>query len=679
MQMVRNIILVALFALALLHEPCRAEPPASHTEGALVSSADTIHAGQKFTVALHLKMQPGWHTYWKNPGDSGMAPELNWTLPKGFTAGEPQFPAPTRMEEAGMVDYGYNDEAWLLVPMTAPQILSANTIAIFMLKARWLVCKDVCIPDSGSFSLSLPETPVMEDVPGKDAQIIADVARTIPVPYEGEPLQYSVQDKQVHIRVPLQGTETGAVDSAQFLPETQGFIPNNAPQQVDIAGGAVSFSIAAEKGTLPEDVRGLVSLVMKNGEHKNIAISFKRGAAAPVVHNTDGVLSAVLFALLGGLILNLMPCVFPILALKALAVAKKAEKNATQVRLHGLAYTAGVILSFLALAGILIAVRESGRAIGWGYQMQSPVFVFVLAIVFFLVGLNLSGFFELPSLFGNVGGYAAGKQSLTGSFITGVLAVMVATPCTAPFMATAVGFAFTQPLPVIMTIFTGMGAGLAMPFLLLSLFPRLATLLPKPGLWMLTFRQATAFPMYLGALWLLWVLGREAGLSAVFMALLINVFLTFALWLGKLEARFTTLLGLLVGIASLLLVIGFAQVSTSGGKPKTEVEKFSPAHLAELRGEGKAVFVDATADWCITCKVNESVALSSRKVQEAFAKRQIVYMVADWTNGDKDITSYLQSFGRAGVPIYVYYPAGGKEPVVLPQVLTESTVIEAIK
>lgn len=677
---VKNII--ALFVMAVLFATASNglanTVTTEHTEATLLSDTSLVHAGQKFVVALHLKLQPGWHTYWKNPGDSGMAPDFTWTLPKGFTASDIQFPAPVRLPVADMVDYGYNDDVWLPVYITTSQILRANMISIIVLKARWLVCKDVCIPESGEFSLSLNETASTEVVPGADYPAVAEAVSKLPVNLP-EPLDYFVKDAKIHFSITLKDIVASDIKSVQFFPGAEGFIVNNAVQEFKVSGNNLSFVIDAEKGRLPETLQGIVSLLVKDGTRKDFSVTLKHVSVPAIIDMNMDIIVSAFFAFLGGIILNLMPCVFPILSLKALAVARKVEKHPDQVRIHGIAYTLGVVASFLVLAGILIAVLASGKAIGWGYQMQSPVFVFVLAIIFYLVGLNLSGFFELPSVFGNIGGEAAAKDSVTGSFITGVLAVMVATPCTAPFMATAIGFAFTQTFMVVIGIFTCLGLGLAFPFLLLSIFPKLAGRLPKPGRWMLTFKQATAFPMYLCTVWLLWILSHEAGMDAVFIAMLIFVFLAFALWLGKLEAKFATLLGLLVGICTVLMIIGFVRFTSSAHKHGADMERFSPVRLEELRRQGQAVFVDATADWCITCKVNESVALSSRKIHDLFASRHIVYMVADWTNGDNDITAYLKSFGRAGVPIYVYYPPGHKEPVVLPQLLTESIVTEAVK
>lgn len=636
------------------------------TEVTLTSDKASIHKSQNFWLALHIKMKPGWHTYWLNPGDSGLTPELKWTLPKGFVAGDVQFPSPDLLQEgAEITDYGYEGDVWLPVAVTAPALLNKNAISIFMLHAHWLVCKDVCIPESGDFSLSLPTKE--DSAPSADASAIEATVKALPAKVD-KALPIALSDGKLEFIMPL--GEALAVKGAHFFPADEGLVVNNAQQHFSVVQDKIEFSLQAEKGTLPEKTSGLVSLYLADGTRKDFAVSlgFAKGGIS------EDVIAAVIFAMIGGLILNLMPCVFPILALKALAVAKKAEKHPAEVKAHGLAYSAGVILSFLGLALMLIAIQAGGKTVGWGYQMQSPAFVLSLAIIFFLVGLNLAGYFEIPAFFSNVGGNVGMREGLLGSFATGALAVLVATPCTAPFMAPAIGFAITQGLNVIVAVFTGLGIGLSAPFLLISFYPQLIKALPRPGAWMQTFKQFVAFPMFGCTLWLLWVLAREVGQDATFALMLALVIIAFALWLAKMEAKFTALLVAALAVVGMIECIHFA----NSRHMMTDTEAFSTSRLEQLRAQGDAVFVDATADWCITCKVNESVALSSKKIRKAFAEKHITFMVADWTHGEPEITHYLQSFGRAGVPLYIYYPKGG-DPIILPQVLTESIVRDTIK
>jgi thiol:disulfide interchange protein DsbD len=655
------------------------------TEVTLLSEVKTVHEGQKFWVMLHIHMQPGWHTYWKNPGDSGTSPELTWTLPKGFAAGDIQYLAPDRLKTGPLVDYGYNNDSWLPVVITPPAQLNDKETAILALKARWLVCKDVCVPESGDFSLALPATSG-EPERSSDAAQIADRVNALPVPAT-HTFAFAVEGDNVHFVMPLSAQSASQIKMALFFPARDGFITNAADQKVSVTPGALSFVIAKGDGPVAQSTEGLISVFLTSGDRKDYEVHLQAGTVAamplltePVSNAPAGgnIFKAVLYAFLGGLILNLMPCVFPVLSLKALAVAKKSAAHPRQARRQGIAYMAGVLASFLLLAGVLLALRSGGNEIGWGFQMQSPIFVASLSLLLFVVGLNLSGYFELPVIAGNVGGHAASREGVLGSFLTGVLAVAVATPCTAPFMAPAVGFALTQAVPVVLTIFTVLGFGLGAPFLCISLFPRLIRLLPKPGAWMQTFKEFLAFPMYGWSVWLLWVLAREAGADPASAVLLAMVLIAFAIWLCKRHSAVPRFAGMFILVMGLFSALAVTYAHPAGyDVVHTISEPFSTARLDALRKSGKPVFVDATADWCITCKVNETVALSSRQIMRAFRDRQITYLVADWTHGDEDITRYLESFGRSGVPIYVYY-APRAQPVVLPQILTASIVMKAI-
>ncbi len=657
------------------------------TETSLIADVRAIHAGQKFWTVLHIKMQPGWHTYWKNPGDSGTSPILTWTLPNGFVAGEIQYLAPDREAVGPLVDYAYSNDAYYLVAITPPPVLSDKTTAILALKANWLVCKDICIPESGDLSLPLPATMDPAVAPSADADLVKSLAEKLPKPL-ARPVHYEESNGEVHFTLDGGDLPYAKTKTALFFPASDGVIANAAEQLTKIKPDGIAFAIHRGNAKFPPSTMGLISLFLNDSSRIDYEVQLQTGASAAAASgqhmanagNLSDLPLTMVFAFLGGLILNFMPCVFPILSLKALAIAKKSAQHPEIVRAQGLAYTAGVVLSFLALAGILIAIETSGQAIGWGYQMQSPVFVAGLAILLFAVGLNLSGYFELPVLFGNVGGAAAGKDSPVGSFVTGALAVLVATPCTAPFMAPAIGYALTQGIAIILVVFTSLGLGLASPFLVISFFPRLMNMLPKPGAWMNTFKQFLAFPMYLTVVWLLWVLAREAGADTACAVLLFMVLVTFCMWLWRRDSTWMRCIAMVMAVAGAVMVAGATQMSVEQGNTLHErAEHFSFARLDELRKGGQAVLVDATADWCLTCKVNETVALSSAVILKAFSEKHVTYMIADWTHGDMDITRYLESFGRRGVPIYVYYPADGGTPVVLPQILTESTVLSTIR
>jgi thiol:disulfide interchange protein len=392
----------------------------------------------------------------------------------------------------------------------------------------------------------------------------------------------------------------------------------------------------------------------------------------------------MLFAMLGGVILNLMPCVFPILSLKALAIAKKSAQNPHFVRMQGLSYTAGVVVSFLVLAGVLIALQLAGQQVGWGYQMQSPHFVLAMTYILFVVGLMLSGVFVLPSLFANAGGGLAAKDNVSGTFFTGVLATLVATPCTAPFMAPALGFALTQSPPVALLVFTSLGFGLALPYLLISFYPPLLRWLPKPGVWMERFKQFLAFPMYGSAAWMLWVLAQQTGEGGLAIALAGIVLVGFFLWVWSAARskvmKFLALVAMLATvIASFQTMVPSLPLPKSGTDEtiKMQHEVYDADALQELLAKERPVFVNATAAWCITCKINERSSLKNSRVRAALAEKGVTYMVADWTNEDPKITALLTQFGRSGVPLYILY-APGQEPKLLPQILTPGIVLDAL-
>lgn len=685
--------MLAMLAMIMLASHAFAEvATTARTETSLTANVKAINSGKAFWALLHIKLKEGWHTYWKNPGDSGTSPILQWTLPKGFTAGEIAYQAPERLPTGPLMDYGYNNDAYYLIPLQAPGALQPHATSIIMLKAQWLVCKDVCVPEKAEFSLVLPVA--VEAASSTEAALIDELVGKLPKPVT-EIAQYAIEGGNVRFTAILPEA-VGDIRSASFFPATDGIIANMAEQKTEIQGSHIAFTIKQGDNAALTEGEGVVSLFAGDGQRKDYAIKLKKGVPETSVKPVSEIktakpqpqqgadltlYSSVLLALLGGLILNLMPCVLPILSLKVLSVAKKAKSHRSAVRGQALAYTFGVVLSFMALAVLLITLQKlAGESLGWGFQMQSPVFVSLLSIVMFLVGLNLSGAYELPVMFGNVGGQKAAEDSTVGSFLTGVLAVVVATPCTAPFMAPAIGFALTQTTPAVLAIFAALGIGLAAPFLLFSIFPSLASLLPKPGAWMLVLRQFLAFPIYLTVVWLLWVLAGEAGANGAAIAMLGMVGAAFCMFLFERESALAWVVGAVLAVAGIAAMLHYVEAMPRMRQPVAlgdQAEPYSPSRLEELRKAGKPVFVDATAQWCITCKVNETVALARPEVKEAFHAKGITTLVADWTNGDPEITKYLQSFGRSGVPIYVYYPAGG-EPVVLPQLLTPNTVLEAI-
>ncbi|TXI20832.1 MAG: thiol:disulfide interchange protein [Roseateles sp.] len=666
-----------------------AQATTEHVQLRLLSSQAKVAPGQRLLVAVEQQIQPHWHTYWKNPGDSGQATSIEW---KGAEAGAIQWPVPSIQAIGPIVNYGYEGRAPLLVELTVPADAKPGARFQPSAEVKWLVCKDVCIPEQASVGLDLPVAAAAEA--GADAAQIEEWRAALP-----KPATFAVKLQPSPQGVTLSGPAEG-VTKAYFFADTWGAVAHSAPQPLQQQGGTWSLELPAGDEPLAAgkpmsgvlvlttaagDQAWEVSAPMPEGAGKGPgpvdlnAPAATAGAASPEAAEVSelGLLPALALALLGGLILNLMPCVFPVLSIKALALVNQGSHKS-----EGLAYTAGVLASFALLAGVLIALRAGGQQVGWGFQFHSPVFVLVVAYVLFLVGLSLSGFVEVGSSIAGLGSGLASKQGLAGSFFTGVLAAIVATPCTAPFMGAAMAFALSQPALVMLAVFLALGLGLALPFLVLAFWPAAQRWLPRPGAWMDTFKQALAFPMYAAVVWLLWVLAQQAGPDGVALALGGLVLIGFGLWWRR--ASGMSRIGSSAAALSIALALGAAawvkpvtvEARTAGGE--ASVEAFSQERLDALRAEGKPVFVNLTAAWCISCLVNERVALSRPEVQEAFAKSGVAYLKGDWTREDPKITAVLKAHGRSGVPLYLYYAPGAAEPQVLPQLLTPGLVIEAV-
>ncbi len=690
-------LFLALSAAPLLAWAAPPEAPSQaateHVQARLVSSQASVAPGQRFTVALEQSIKPHWHTYWLNPGDSGQATSMDWT---GTQAGAIQWPTPTIQAIGPIVNYGYEGRAALLVELTVPADARPGGRFKPAAEVKWLVCKDVCIPEQVSLGLDLPVVPSpAEAKPGDDAAQVEEWRGLIP-----KPAPFAVTLKPAAQGVRLAGPATGgAVSKAYFFADTWGAVAHSAPQALTTGadGWALDIPAGDEPLAAGKSLSGVLVLTTPAGEQAwAISAPVPEGAgkgpgpadlSAPAGETATpapaaapesdlGLLPALALALVGGLILNLMPCVFPVLSIKALALVREGNHKA-----EGLAYTAGVLASFAVLAGVLLALRAGGQQVGWGFQFHSPVFVLVVAYLLFLVGLSLSGLFEIGGSFTGVGSSLASRQGLAGSFFTGVLAAVVATPCTAPFMGAALAFALAQPAAVMLAVFLALGLGLALPFLVLAFWPAAQRWLPRPGAWMDRFKQFLAFPMYAAVVWLLWVLAQQAGPDAVALALGGLVLMSFGLWWRR--ASGASMLGTGAAIASVVMAVAAsawvrpvaADVRTAG---ETGIEVFSTERLAEVRAQNKPVFVNLTAAWCITCLVNERVALSRPEVQQAFAKAGVVYLKGDWTREDPKITAVLKAHGRSGVPLYLYYAPGAAEAEVLPQILTPGLVTEAV-
>ena len=649
-----------------------------HATATLVSDTDHAEPGRPLHLGLRLHMAPGWHTYWKNPGDAGAPPEMDLTLPKGVHAGPILWPAPERLLDAGVMSYAYTGDLVLPVEVT-PGTGGLHVEA----RASWLVCATVCVPEEGTFGLSLPKGAA---TPSAQAPLFAASLARLPRP---SPFAAMVgPDGALVVRGGGLSPET--VQDAWFLPDQAGRIVQAAPQRAVVRDGEVRMQLkGAGAKAFGTALDGIVVLRDPAGQDAFLAVSAAPSAAREVMNDSLPLVQALLFALLAGVILNAMPCVFPVLAMKAVGLARLSGEARGAVRLTAASYTMGVILAFLVLGGALLVARAAGTAAGWGFQFQSPAFVTALAWVLFLVGLNLSGVYGIGAGLAGVGQGLAGRHGHLGSFFTGVLAVVVATPCTAPFMGAAVAAALAAPPGATLLVFAAMGLGLAAPYALLALVPGAARVLPRPGPWMDVFRQALAFPMYAAVAWLLWVVSQQAGSTGVLGAAAGIVLTGFGAWVMGVAQRATgrggRRLGRGVALATALVaaavLAGVAQApATAVAQARDGAEGFTVARFTGLRAEGRPVFVDATATWCVTCLVNERVALAPAPVHEAFARYGVAYLKADWTRQNPEITAFLRRFGRDGVPLYVVFPASRDGvPEVLPQVLTEGVVLDALK
>jgi thiol:disulfide interchange protein/DsbC/DsbD-like thiol-disulfide interchange protein len=683
----------------------------ANVKARLVSEVGAVAPGQSFWVALEFDIRDGWHTYWRNPGDSGQATKLVWQLPAGFTAGDIVWTTPHRFEIPPLVNYGYAKHAVHLVNITAPKDLKPGSPVVLSAKASWLVCSDVCIPEDAELQLKLPSSSQSAIDPAAAALFTAARAELPSAQLAATTAR--VQGDRLVIAL---GKEWGAtlsqIKSLAFFPYDDGGIEYAAPQTLTRTPDALELTM--KLGYQPPkagSVNGLLLAAEQNGNDTvtvpmEIAASFSGGGGSPVKPGprfapatsaasqaTTSLPALLLLAVLGGLILNLMPCVFPVLSIKAIGLVEQAKKHPTVVRAKGVVFAAGVIGSMLCLATALLLLRAGGEQIGWGFQLQSPLFVTLMVYLLLAVGLNLSGVFEVGGSLAGIGDGLTQGDGYRASFFTGVLTTLVATPCTAPFMAAAVGAALTKPALVALCIFAALGFGLALPYLFLSFAPWMRRALPKPGAWMDTLKQVFAFPIYASAAWLLWVLAQEATTIGLGVALAGAILISLAAWAyqkskssattGRVVALVTATLALLLAIilpVHLATVTVAAPSASAGGAQAADGwQPYDAAQLAKLNAAGQPLLVNFTASWCLTCLVNERNAFSDSAVQEIFRSKGVTLMKGDWTNRDPAITQALAAFGRAGVPLYVVYNAkpGSSEPIVLPQLLTASVVRDA--
>jgi thiol:disulfide interchange protein DsbD len=675
---------------------------APRVTASLVAADAAVQPGQPLTVALRLEHAPHWHTYWLNPG-TGLPTSIEWTLPPGWKAGQIQWPAPRVLKDSkqNIVGNGYEGELFLPVTLSPPADLKPGESVTLQAAAEWLMCEDICVPGSGKFTLTLPVT---TSPPGADPAWGAKIRATLdglPGAVSGWSVAASRTAKTVKLEVTPAAPGGHAPSDLHFFGEDN-LIAYDQPQQLkpDGRGGfALELPIASDA---PADAKRLTGVLTSangwnaGGVTRGLVVSVELGAATTsqgprgAAAAKGSVAGTMLLALLGGLILNLMPCVFPVLGIKILGFVNQAGHQRSKIVAHGLVFTLGVLLSFWSLAGVLAVLRAGGDQLGWGFQLQSPVFVYALAVLLLVFALNMSGVFEFGLGATAVGGELQMKSGYAGSFFTGVLATVVATPCSAPFLAPALGAALAVSTLESFAIFTSIGIGLSTPYLLLSIFPDAVKVLPRPGAWMETFKQFMAFPLYATVGYLIWVLAAQTSDESFRSVLFSLVLVAMAVWMyGRWNAPGSSAGRARFGVVSLVVVGAFglwvgwpteasATATKPGAAPAIVWGAWSPETVSKLRAEGRTIYVDFTARWCATCQTNKKLVFGSDEVLKYFADNKIATLRGDWTSKDPRITAELAAYQRSAVPFNVIWLPGKDTPVILPEILTAKTVLDAL-
>ncbi len=669
-----------------------------HVVAKLIADRATIAPGDTFTIALEMKLEDHWHVYWTNPGDAGLPPRINWQLPEGLTAQPLEFPIPERIPAGPLMSFGYNHEPLFLTQIVVSSQLQPGQTLDIVAEVDWLICKVECIPGEAVFSLRLLVSGRSEI--DENARTRFQAIRAV-APIKSD--SWSLTAEQTAKEITLVGRKSVAAaempEELVFFPHRKGLIENAGQQVLTLTDDG--FSLRVPRNTLNTDtLREISGLLVSDSDwlgNGHRALEFAATIAppqpAPIVAATSDInlWQALLFAVLGGMILNLMPCVLPVLSIKILGVVQQANESRRSIAGHNVMFTLGVLVSFWILAILLQVLKAGGEHLGWGFQLQSPAFIIGLAAFMFLIGLNLFGVFEVGTSLTGIG--SSKKTGALGSFIAGMTATIVATPCTAPFMGAALGFSLAQPPYVSLLVFTALGVGMAAPYVIITSTPGLLRFVPKPGRWMETLKQAMGFLLMATVVWLAWVLGVQAGADAVVLLLGGLLIVGIAAWIlgrwgglaGELRSRMFArataaclIVGALTAVVLNLPATGVAQVPT-GNSDGIQWEPFSPQRVVQLQQEGRPLIIDFTAAWCLSCKVNERVAFGSADVRKRIDELNVATLRADWTSRDATITQALAEFGRNSVPLYVMYSGRkGGAPVVLPELLTPGIVLEAL-
>lgn len=640
-----------------------------HTQAELVSETTAFAPGAAGTVGLKIKLAPKWHTYWLNPGDSGTPIHLQFKTSRGVRVERVLFPIPEREQSGPLISFGYSGQVLLPIEVQIDKnILPGRTVSLNV-DVEWLVCEDVCIPAFDSLHIDLPVVSLGDVQPSgefalfqKTRSLIPELAETVP--------HYEFNREEVMLKIPQAVADEKFID---FFPFRGSGVTNVKAQLV---GDVLQFEKSNVAAANENRVGVIVLRSKESGKLRAIQYgdsgwNFERAKEA----SSEGLLWMLVSAFIGGLILNLMPCVFPILSIKLLSLLKLARAHPKEVRLQNLAYVGGVLISFLTIALVLSVLRTAGHLIGWGFQLQSPVFLSLLSWLFFVLSLNLLGVYEFDVLNANWGHRFTRFGGMWGSFFTGVLAVIVASPCTAPFMGVALGFGLAQPTYILLLTFLMLGLGLAFPYLLFVIFPSLVKVMPRPGRWMQVLKQAMAFPMLLTTLWLLWILGQVRGVNSVMIVLAGCVALGFAFFLSEFARKVARITALIVLLSGVILIYNSESpldraTQNSGGL----WQNYSEARFASLKGQN--IFINMTADWCLTCKVNERLVFDDSEVQALMHAKNVIWLKGDWTKRNEEVTRFLNRYDRVGVPFYVLYSLHNPGGTSLPEVLTKSKFIE---
>jgi thiol:disulfide interchange protein len=663
---------VAVLCLAALVARAGATPVVTpHVQVELVTDAAAIAAGHDVTIGVRFVLEDGWHVYWRNPGDSGTAPSIEWILPAGFTAGEVQWPTPTRIAVGPLMNFGYSGAVLLPATLHVPRDLASRLAVGIRAQVKWLVCNpDECIPGEAPLSLALP-VGMAAGLPGT-TQLFDEVRPRLPVTAP-QAWRLSATAAGDTLTLVVLSVAEPLTPPPLFFPYSREAIEPAAPQSFALERNGFRLTLQRWRQwtTTPTSIDGVLTVGARSYA---IAVPI----AAPRIR-----VEPLALAFVGGMLLNFMPCVFPVLALKALALLGLASEGRRRARRHAVVYALGVVASFWGLAGALLAVRAGGAQLGWGFQLQSPIFVAGLAALFFWMALTLLGVSSIGTSIMGVGNKLTVGDGYRSAFFTGILATLVATPCTAPFMGTALGYALAQPPVVSLAVFTSLGLGLALPYVAVTFVPALGPRLPRPGPWMETLKQLLAFPLLATVVWLIWVASLQGGSAAVLAILTALLLLGFAAWVTGRWAGGWAQVAATVAVAGALLVGGSIApkaIQPPGASETLTWEPYSAARLEEFLRQGRPVFVDFTAAWCVTCQVNERLALETAAVMAKMREIGVVPVRADWTRPNPDVTRALQQFGRDGVPLYVLYSGRQDDPPrILPQLLTSESVVTELE